>query len=153
MEIRGGFYNFLLNLQYFEIGLLIAQNNVFVMSRKFKSQESEHEEPEHIDVLRAAIQLKHQCKPNHRESVFVHEMMEGQKTIWKGSVEVFDLSGHRDAKTCYAWRHIENNGEVRILTVLGSYLIDSPQRAVQAAIFMDMQPAPSPAKSRDRVKP
>ncbi len=101
----------------------------------------------HLLALQAAIQLKHQCRPVHRESVFVHETAGAKETIWMGTVEVFDLSGHKEAKICYAWQHVQDDGEVRIFTVLGNQFIDSANRAVQAAIFMDKQPAPHPPRN------
>src|ERR1700739_4051465 len=92
---------------------------------------------DHVDVLRAAIQLKHQCQATHRESVRVHEKLDNE-TMWKGHVEVFDLTGHPQARTCYAWQDNVPNG-VKIFAVLDNHFIDSPQRAIQAAIFMDEQ--------------
>lgn len=91
--------------------------------------------------MEGAILIQHSCKPTHRETVFVHEKTAGQETVWKGRVEIFDLQGHKEAKTCYAWHHTNDDGKVKIFAVLGNNLIDSPQRAVQAAIFMDIQPA------------
>ncbi|HTV62330.1 MAG TPA: hypothetical protein VMH30_07155 [Verrucomicrobiae bacterium] len=101
----------------------------------------------HLLALQAAIQLKHQCRPVHRESVFVHETAGAQETVWKGNVEVFDLTGHKVAKICYAWQHIQDDGDVKIFTILGNHFIDSPNRAVQAAILMDKQPAPYPRRN------
>jgi hypothetical protein len=90
-----------------------------------------------LDVLRAAIQFKHQCQPTHRRSVFVREKLDN-KTVWEGSVEVFDLAGHPEAKVCYAWQDFMSKG-VKIFTVLENHLINTPLRAIQAAIFMDEQ--------------
>lgn len=89
--------------------------------------------------LQAAIKLEHKCKPTHRETVFVHEKTDSGETVWRGYVEVFDIAGHKKAKTCYAWQHVRGN-EVKIITVLGSSVISSAQRAVQAAIFIGTQP-------------
>jgi len=105
-------------------------------------------ESDHLLALQAAIQLKHRCWPVHRESVFVHETTEARETVWMGTVEVFDLRGHKEAKTCYAWQHNKGDGDTKIFTVLGNQLIDSPKRAVQAAIFLDQQPAPYPPRNR-----
>jgi hypothetical protein len=55
-------------------------------------------------------------------------------------VEEFELARHKRAKKCYAWRHMESSGRSKIIAVLGSSLIDSAQKAVQAAIFTDTQP-------------
>lgn len=95
---------------------------------------------DYLEELQTAIRFKHLCKPTHKESVFVHEKTSKGETAWKGYVEVFDLTGHKDAKICYAWLNQEARG-IKILTILRNQLIDSPQKAVQAAIFMDAQDA------------
>jgi hypothetical protein len=105
---------------------------------------------EYVNLLQAAIQQKHQCVAVHRESVYVHEKLDGQ-TIWEGQVEVFDLTDHADAGKCYAWSfhekgmrgNILNTESVRLITVLGKRPVDSPAMAVRAAIFYDVQPAPA----------
>lgn len=60
--------------------------------------------------------------------------------MWEGEVEVFDLTGHNEAQRCYAWQHTDKDG-TRIFTVLGSHIASSAKRAIQAAIFVDVQPA------------
>lgn len=95
-----------------------------------------------VAELQAAIELRHLCKSVHRKTVFVHERAQTQETVWSGYVQVFDLIGHPDAQTCYAWRdkHME---DVKIFTLLGNHVVTSPQRAVQAAIFIGAQPPAS----------
>jgi hypothetical protein len=95
-----------------------------------------------VAELQAAIELRHLCKSVHRKTVFVHERMKTHETVWSGYVQVFDLIGHPEAQTCYAWRHSEPEG-VKILTLLGNHVVTSPQRAVQAAIFVGVQPPAS----------
>lgn len=100
-------------------------------------------------LLQRAIEQKHQCVAVHRESVHVHEKL-GDKTIWEGDVEVFDLAGHTEAQRCYAWSYREparsgsvfHSENMRLITVLGKRPVDSPEMAVRAAIFYDFQPAP-----------
>ena len=100
-----------------------------------------------MKLLQTAIEQRHDCAAAHRESVYVHETLEGQ-TIWEGNVEVFDLAGHAEAERCYAWSHHEkgksgsvlNSDHLRLITVLGKRPVDSPQMAVRAAIFYDFQP-------------
>jgi hypothetical protein len=61
---------------------------------------------------------------------------------------VFELQGHLEADKCYAWMHHENgttgtvlnSKNVRLITVLGKRPVDSPEVAVRAAIFYDVQP-------------
>jgi len=100
--------------------------------------------PNHLDylvTLQWEIERKYQCAAVHRESVDVHEMLDGN-TIWKGQVEIFDLTGPAEAKRCYAWAYCEKGQNLQFISVLASYLVDSPQKAVRAAIFYDVQPAP-----------
>ncbi len=98
---------------------------------------------DYLAMLQWEVQEKHKCKAVHRQSVDVHEVIGGD-TLWKGPVEVFDLIGHVEAKMCYAWAYLEKDKEwiVRFITVLASRLLDSPQKAVRAAIFYDVQSAP-----------
>ena len=90
---------------------------------------------EYLGELQVAIEAKYQCKSTHLETVFVHEKMEKNETVWSGYVEVFDITGHPEAQICYAWRHIEA-GTVRVFTLLGNHIINSARRAIQAAIFL-----------------
>ena len=79
----------------------------------------------------------------------MHEKL-GDATVWEGNVEVFELQGHPEADKCYAWMHREsgatgnvlNSENVRLITVLGKRPVDSPEVAVRAAIFYDVQPVP-----------
>lgn len=95
-----------------------------------------------VAELQAAIELKHLCKSVHQKTVFVHERTNATETVWSGNVEVFNLVGHRDAQTCYAWRNSRAEG-VKIYTILGNHVVTSAQRAVQAAIFFGAQPPAS----------
>jgi len=95
---------------------------------------------EYLEELQIAIRFKHLCQPTHRESVFVEEKTKNGETVWTGFVEVFDLTGHNEAKICYAWLNRRTNG-IKILTVLGNQFIDSAQKAVQSAILVDAQSA------------
>lgn len=96
---------------------------------------------EYLESLKAAIFINHKCKPTHRETAFVHVKTQDAQTVWSGHVEIFDLDGHHGAETCYAWQNSENAG--KIFAVLGNNFIDSPKRAVEAAIFTD-QERPTP---------
>jgi hypothetical protein len=65
----------------------------------------------------------------------VHEVFRGQ-TVWRGKVEVFDLTGHPKAQRCYAWSHREGPNEQgeRFVTVLEIPPVINPQSAVKVAI-------------------
>jgi hypothetical protein len=101
----------------------------------------------YLKLLQSAIQQKHECTAMYRESIHVHEKL-GDATVWEGNVEVFELQGHREGDKCYAWMHHENgttgtvlnSKNVRLITVLGKRPVDSPEVAVRAAIFYDVQP-------------
>jgi hypothetical protein len=107
------------------------------------------ENPGYLKLLQRAIEEKHKCRAVHRESVHVLETIEN-RVMWTGEVEVFELTGHAEAEKCYAWSHREkgasssilNSENMRLITVLGKRPVDSPQMAVRAAIFYDVQPAP-----------
>ena len=71
------------------------------------------------------------------ESVPVTEAFEGQ-TVWEGVVQVFDLHGHPTATRAYAWSHaIDGSERRRFVAVLHEGPLDSPRKAVQAAIVKD----------------
>ena len=87
-----------------------------------------------------AIEHLHGCAAKHRETVPVHEVFRG-KTLWRGNVEVYDLTGHPKAKRAYGWSHPEgedNKGE-RFVAVLEIPPVDSPQTAVKVSIVSDIK--------------
>jgi len=82
----------------------------------------------------------HKCGAVHRQTVPVHEVFRG-KTVWRGEVEIFDLSGHAKAKRCYASSHREGpdgQGE-RFVAVLEIPPVASPKTAVQAAVAAEFR--------------
>jgi hypothetical protein len=93
---------------------------------------------EYLVELQKVIENKYQCRAAHRETVLVREKAGQNETVWTGYVEIFDLKGHKKAKVCYAWQPIDIRG-IQTFTVLGNTVIDSPHRAVQAAIFVGAQ--------------
>lgn len=95
---------------------------------------------DYLSALESAIRIRHKCNPTHRLTIFVQVKTEDLETVWEGVVEEFDLAGHQTAKTCYAWGHVIPSGRSKIIAVLKSTLIDSAEKAVQAAIFTDTQP-------------
>src|SRR5215469_9833760 len=97
------------------------------------------QQSDYFDSLEAAIIIGHKCQAVHRATAFVHERTEYGLTIWKGNVEVFDLQDHPTATTCYTWRYGDIDRS-RIFTILGNKLINSAQKAVQAAVCSDQQP-------------
>lgn len=75
----------------------------------------------------------------HLESVSVKETFRG-KMVWEGAVEVFELIEHPKASRLYAWIQ-DADGKKRHFTVLHVEPVDSPQKAVQAAILQDYRDA------------
>jgi hypothetical protein len=95
---------------------------------------------DYLSALELAIRIRHKCRPTHRQTVFVTTKTHDKETVWEGLVEEFGLTGHETAMDCYAWRHMCPNGSSKIITVLQNKFIDSAQKAVEAAIFIDAQP-------------
>lgn len=93
---------------------------------------------DYLSKLAAAVTQLHQCGAIYRETISVHDIFENQ-TIWKGDVEVFDLTGHPKANRAYAWsRRDEVKDETeRYVTVLELAPITSPITAVRAAVMDD----------------
>jgi hypothetical protein len=95
---------------------------------------------DYLARLQLAVSHLHNCGAAWRESVPVHEVFHG-KTVWRGEVEVFDLTGHPKAKRAYGWSHPEgddNKGE-RFVAVLAIPPVESAQTAVKVAIVRDIK--------------
>lgn len=88
--------------------------------------------PDNIQSLQSAIKAMHGCDSRYVESVPVHEVFQGQ-TAWQGTVEVFELIGHVNAKRAYTWQYKEGKG-TKTVSVLEIPPVSSPQTAVQVAI-------------------
>jgi hypothetical protein len=89
-------------------------------------------QPREITELKDAIRATHGCESLHVESVPVKVVFEDQ-TTWEGTVEVFDLIGHRQARRAYAWSYREGN-QNKTVAVLEIPPVDSPESAVKVAI-------------------
>jgi hypothetical protein len=89
------------------------------------------------DELRQAVEHLHQCRAVLREAVPVVERFK-DRTVWDGTVHIFDLSGHPNATTCYAWSsEIAGSQKRRFYAVLKSPPVSSPADAVRASIVAD----------------
>ncbi|MDO8751873.1 MAG: hypothetical protein Q7K03_12150 [Dehalococcoidia bacterium] len=89
-----------------------------------------------FDQLKEAIRNLHGCDSTWIESAPVKETFQGQ-TVWEGTVQVFDLIGHPTAKRCYAWSHATKGTKRRFVAVLHQGPVDSPEKAVRAAIVQE----------------
>lgn len=90
------------------------------------------------EPLRDAIRRLHGCESRWLEAVAVTETFEG-RTVWSGTVQVFDLEGHPEATRCYAWSHVTDEGKTRYVAVLHVPPVDSPETAVRAAIVQEFR--------------
>ena len=97
----------------------------------------------YIEELQDVIKRLHGVESTHVESVPVKETFQG-KTVWEGTVEVFELKDHRAASRLYAWAYeTDNPKKPRHVTVLHLGTVTSPLLAVRAAIieeFRNLQP-------------
>ena len=95
---------------------------------------------DYIARVQVALMQLHNCGAKWIETAPVHEVFRGQ-TVWKGEVEVFDLTGHPKAKRAYGWSHPDgpDNKTERFVTVLEIPPVDSPQTAVKMAIYSDIK--------------
>ncbi len=85
-----------------------------------------------LPALQDAIRNCPGCESTWVEEQSVHEKFEG-KTVWKGAVQVFDLTGHT-APRCYAWSHATTGDKRKFYAVLHVQPIDGAVSAVRAAI-------------------
>jgi hypothetical protein len=87
--------------------------------------------------LKQVVEKMHGCQASFLEDVVVVEKF-GEKTVWSGMISVFTLTGHPQAKKCYAWSSpIEGSTKRRYYAVLHIPPIDSPEKAVRASIVHD----------------
>ena len=89
-----------------------------------------------IDALEEAIHNLHGVKSTWVEAVPVKETFQDQ-TVWEGIVQVFELHGHPEASLCYAWSYETDEGKRRFFAVLHKGPVDSPEKAVRAAIVQE----------------
>jgi hypothetical protein len=86
------------------------------------------------EALRDAIRHLHGIDSRWVESVDVHEKTPTGATVWEGSVQVFDLIGHPQAKRAYAWSYATDGGKRKFIAVLGLGPVVDARTAVQASI-------------------
>lgn len=90
-----------------------------------------------IKELKKAVEKLHKCKAKFIESVIVLEAFQ-EKPVWEGTVFIFSLTGHPKAPKAYAWSSpIEGSAKRRYYAVLHDPSVDSPQKAVRAAIVQE----------------
>jgi len=93
----------------------------------------------HLIALKKAIHDLHGCKAVWKEAVPVKETFQG-KTVWEGTMQVFDLVDHPTTTRCYAWSYlVDDSGKRKFFAVLHQGPVDSPQAAVRAAIVAEFR--------------
>ncbi len=98
--------------------------------------------PVYFSHLQGTIKRLHGCDSRHEASVPVTNTFRG-RDIWVGTVEVFSLIGHPNAKRCFAWNHFPErdwDGDVAVLEISP---IDSPLAAVRAVIVAGSRAGPT----------
>jgi hypothetical protein len=93
-------------------------------------------DPAGLPALQDAIRHMHGCDSNWLESVAVDETFEGAQ-VWKGEVQVFELSGHPTAGRCYAWSEASRGNRRRFFAALHLGAVDGPVAAVRGSIVVD----------------
>ena len=89
-----------------------------------------------VDEIKEIIKKLHHCEATYLETVPVKETFKNQ-TVWEGKVEVFSLTNHPKTNKCYAWQYIDDQGDQQFVTVLEIPPVNSPLKAVQAAIVSE----------------
>ena len=84
-----------------------------------------------LAALTDAVEKMHGARAVFLNSLAVHEQFQG-KTVWNGSVSLFDLSGHASASRCYAWSDVMGDSKSRFYAVLHTPAVDTPEKAVRA---------------------
>lgn len=83
--------------------------------------------------LKKALRDLHGLEGVHARSEPVRETFQGE-TVWDGTVEVFTITGHPQARLAYAWSHETDDGARRYVVVLGLPPVASAADAVRASI-------------------
>lgn len=93
---------------------------------------------DNVEELKQAVEQLHGCKASFIEEAEVVEVFQG-KTVWEGTVFVFNIEDHPKATKAYAWSSPmeKSTTKRRYYAVLGVSPIDSPEKAVRASIVRD----------------
>jgi len=89
--------------------------------------------------LKPHVEKLHNCSASFVEDVRVIEKFKNE-TVWDGTVSIFDIEGHPTSKRCYAWSHeVDDSGKRKFIAVLHDGPVDSPEKAVRAAIVNEFK--------------
>ena len=96
-----------------------------------------------INQLKQAVESQHGGTATLSGSVPIKETFQG-KTVWEGTVHVFDLDGNAQSTRAYAWSSpIEGSTKRRYFAVLHLGGIRGPEDAMRAAIVAEHRSAHS----------
>ena len=91
--------------------------------------------------IHANVEVQHGCRAVHRDIIRVREEYEGE-AVWEGEVYVFDLTDHPTAEVAYGWSDpVPGTDRRRFYAVLHTGPVDSPEKAVRAAIVSEYRGA------------
>lgn len=88
---------------------------------------------EYLEAIQRVIKHLHGADSAHLESVPILETFKGE-VAWNGTVEVFGLIGHPEARRCYGWGYPAEGDRMRYVAVLGVPPATSPIKAVRTFI-------------------
>jgi len=88
------------------------------------------------DELASHIRRAHGGEPSFVEAVPVAERFR-ELPDWRGTVYVFDLAGHPEAKRAYAWMNVDVRGKRTPSAVLHVGVISGPGSALRAALVTE----------------
>jgi hypothetical protein len=88
--------------------------------------------PEIMEMQKRAILKAHGATACHVETVRIRKVI-GKVVWWDGDVEIYEITGHPEAKRCYAL-NTPVAGYPMTTTVLQIPPVDSPQAAVKSVI-------------------
>lgn len=90
-----------------------------------------------VSELKRSVEDQHGGTATLAQSVPIKETVDG-KTVWEGTVSVFDLTGNPKATRAYAWSSpVEGSPKRRFFAVLHLGAITGPVEAVRAAIVAE----------------
>ena len=92
---------------------------------------------DYIERMKQVIFHLHKSVSKHVESIFVEETYHGE-TLWRGYVEVFELTDHSKAKRCYGWTYGEPE---EFITILELPPVTDAQSAVKVGVSYQIKKA------------
>ncbi len=96
----------------------------------------------YLEELENAIVKRHGCEAKHLETESLELFIQG-KGLWRGSVSVYALIRHPQAKRCFAWGNPAPGGGWDVITMLEILPVASAETAVRAAILSGVNPGKS----------